>query len=171
MLPASLASPIPHPPSLRVEFGAQSRFCWSALTEQTGNEAIAVIASVLDEDFVGVIAGDHYTGDKYSRNRSLQRRRVVRRNSGLRIDGYAGFTQQIEAWRETRHHVYTICFQSLLTALRRQQHFVRIDLLDATIPTNMNLSFLHAIGEVGQHPRLDFLVEARTEVDESCPRT
>src|SRR5438105_8901942 len=128
-----------------------------------------MVATVLDEDFVGVISGNHDAGDEDARYRGLERLRVVLGNSRRRVDRNAHLLQEVRAGRESRHDVYEAGVQPLTSRTvvgRVDAHRIGLDRRDAAIPPNVNAPFLYAVLKVRKHPRLDALVEGWPEVDE-----
>src|SRR5207237_3961703 len=127
--------------------------------------------AILDEDLVGVVPGNDYPGDEYAWYRCLERVGVVLGNARRLTDGHPAISQQIETRRETSHDVDAIGFEARFTVYGGEDDFRRNDCADATIPPRGDLTLLYPIGEIGQHPRLDLLVECRTEVNERYTRT
>src|SRR5258706_963445 len=154
---------------LRIEFGAQLGLRRRALAKQARDDPVAVMPAILDEYLVRVVAGDDDSGDEQSRDRRLQGVGVVNGYSRLRIDRHARLTQQIQARRESGHDVNAIGFHALFVFATIQDDVARLDCLDATLPLYRDLSLLHAIREIRQHPRLDLLFEGRAEMDERYP--
>src|SRR6185436_5766915 len=130
---------------LRIEFRAELWLCWRPLSEQPRDDSIPVIAAVLDEHLVGVVAGNYHPGDEHARHRGLKCFRVVRRNPCLRIDRNATVPQQIHVGRKSGHDVDAIGFQAILAEARGDDHFVRRNRRDAAVPPHLDLSFLYAI--------------------------
>src|SRR5919202_1574760 len=58
-------------------------------SEQSRDDAVAVIASVLYEHFVRVVAGDDHARDEQAGYARLERRGVVRRDPGVGVDWHA----------------------------------------------------------------------------------
>ena len=156
--------------ALCIQFRAQLRLRRRALAEQARNDSVAMKATVFDEYLVRIVTGDHDSRDEQPGYRCFESVGVVVRYAGFRIYRHTAFAQEFETRRKTGHDVYAVRLQATFVLTRRKDDVPRFDRLDATVPFYGDLPFLHAVGKIGQHPRLDFLVERWTEVNEchSC---
>ena len=100
----------------------------------------------------------------------LERRPIVLRNAGLRIDRHIRLAQQIELRRKPCHHVNEGGGQTFLARSTCYHQCVSLYAADTTVPPRCNTSLFHPVREIRQHPRLDSLVERRPEVHQSDSR-
>src|SRR3984893_7668490 len=123
-----------------------------------------MIPSVFDEHLVRIVAGDDDPRDEQPGNRCFEGVGIVIRYSCFRIYRHSGFAQEVETRRKTGHDVDAIRLQTTFTLTGAKHNVAGFDRLDATIPFHGYLAFLYAVGKIGQHPRLDLLVESTTEM-------
>src|SRR5207302_1196910 len=102
---------------------------------------------------------------------SLEGLRAVLRYSRIRVDRYAAISQQIQARREAGHDIDAIRAESRVAATRREKHIGGLDGTYPAVPPHRDLALLHAVGEIGQNPWLDLLVERRPEMHQRHPRS
>src|SRR5689334_4764194 len=92
-------------PALRVELRAQLGRRRRRASEEARNDLVAMVAAILDEHLVRVVARHHYAGDEYARDRGLQGLGIVLGYPSDRIDRNPDLLQQIRIRREASHHV------------------------------------------------------------------
>ena len=137
------------------------------------DDLVAVEPAVLDEDLVRVVAGDDHAGDEEAGHVGLERRRVVRGNPG-RADRSARRPRASSAVFGAKPVIRYTYRRGDALARRAAPRIVTTSGLDrrhAALPARRDAPLAHPVRDVGQHPRLDLLVERRAEVHERHARS
>src|SRR5439155_15653949 len=120
------------------------------------HDLLAVKAPVLDEDFVGVPAGNNDAGDVETGHVNLEGLRVTDGTVTFRINLHAGVPQQIDVRMVARQREDKVVLQTNRFALRvLNANPVLGNLLHLALEAGLDRSFLDPVLEVRPDPVFD----------------
>src|SRR5439155_10428163 len=128
---------------------------------------LAVKASVLDEDFVGVPAGNHDSSQVETGHIALEGLRVTGGTVALGINLHSGVPQQIDVRMVARQGKDKVILQANRLTLRvLNANPVLGNLLHFGLEVSLNRSFLDPVLEVRSDPVLDVPAQLGPPVDD-----